>query len=270
MKKNINIIVANPAGNITIFVLDKFPRESYQQVATQLFSIKEFAAEQVCFILEPGKKSDGKMEMSGLEFCGNASRSFGLITAKKLGLKGTAEVVVDVSGSKHKLRVYVDLESNYTKIKMPDPLSVSTFQGEPISMLNGGQMVDLGGIIHVVLKGIEPTRENFDIIKDYINKKYNPPAMGVMFYNTLELKLVPVVYVSDVDTTYFEGSCGSGTTAVAIAFSANEKDGTYTFTLPQPAGTILSTVEKENGKIKAVYIEGKVSLSEIKTVEIDI
>ncbi|MEG1567847.1 MAG: hypothetical protein RR347_09205 [Anaerovoracaceae bacterium] len=271
MKKNINIIVANPAGNVTIFVLNKFPRSQYQTVATQLLELEEYAAEQVCFILEMAdEKPYGKMEMCGLEFCGNASRSFGLIIAKKLKINGLGQITVSVSGSEELLTVGVDTERNYTKINMPKPLSVETIENTPIAMLNGCKKVDFGGIIHVVLTDVEPSRDNFDIIKDYINKEYDPPAVGAMFYNTSESILVPVVYVKDVNTTYFEGSCGSGTTAVAVAFATDESDGTYSFTLPQPAGTICATVEKSNGNINDVYIQGQVSLSDIISVEIDL
>lgn len=35
---SIHICIANPAGNITIFVLDRFPRSQYQTVASQLLA----------------------------------------------------------------------------------------------------------------------------------------------------------------------------------------------------------------------------------------
>ena len=78
MKKKIKIIVADPAGNITIFVKDHFDRSEYTQVARQLLEMKELRGEQVAFILDTSScgRAQGKMEMCGLEFCGNASRSF--------------------------------------------------------------------------------------------------------------------------------------------------------------------------------------------------
>lgn len=92
--------------------------------------------------------------------------------------------------------------------------------------------------------------------------------MGVMFCDTKAGTMTPVVYVKDVDSTYFEGSCGSGSTAVAIAFAEKEKEGSFSYTLSQPAGTITATVEKAEGKIQAVYIEGPVSLNPVQQVEI--
>ena len=124
--------------------------------------------------------------------------------------------------------------------------------------------------------------------------KFNPPAMGVMFCErnieetgiqadantdadanadvekTIECPMVPVVYVKDVDTTYFEGSCGSGTTACAAAFGLKHGDGIHHFVFPQPAGTIESTAHISGGRIEKIFIEGKVELSPEMEVEIDL
>ena len=287
MKKKIKIMVADPAGNITIFVKDSFDREQYPAVAGQLLADKELKGEQVAFILDTpaGGGADGKMEMCGLEFCGNGSRSFGLITAKKMGIKGKGSVNVDVSGCDEILTVEVDTEKNYTKIKMPNPLSVSKIDLSQLPIgdtdsairqqLKRAAVLDFGGILHVVLKGVTADRKNFDIIKDYMMEKYNPPALGVMFCGKdageKELcPLVPVVYVKDVDTTYFEGSCGSGTTACAAAFGLEKGEGTYRFVFPQPAGTIESTVVIAGGKVDRVFIEGLVGISPEMEKEIEL
>ena len=265
--RKIRICIANPAGNITIFVLDPFPRSQYQAVAGQLLAMEELRGEQVAFITGPDS-----LEMCGLEFCGNASRSFALLKAKKEGLQGHGVMDISVSGCSERLQVVVDTSNNYTKIKMPLPRYIAA--PDPIetarlcSLMEGARIVDMDGIIHVVVRDKAPTRENFDVIKGYINDRYAPPAMGVMFFDTAVCRLTPVVYVKEVDTTYFEGSCGSGSTAVAAAFCQEERTGTFSFTLPQPAGTITATCEKAHGELKAVYIEGPVQLEEVREVEI--
>lgn len=268
MKRNIDIIVANPAGNITIFVLDKFPRADYQNIATQLLAMKELKGEQVSFVT-----GENSMEMCGLEFCGNASRAFALLLAKHRGLKGSVKIDVNISGCEETLTAEVNTDTNYTKIKMPMPLSITELMPNELSGItlpDNSKLVDFGGIMHILVQNLSPTIENFNLIKDAINAKYNPPAMGVMFYDTNTEKLTPVVYVKDVDTTYFEGSCGSGSTAVAAGFAAKEKEGSFSYTLSQPQGTITATVEKSCGAIDAVYIEGPVSYDSFKQVEITI
>ena len=310
MNKKVKIIVANPAGNITIFVKDRFKREMYPQVAGQLLAMDDLKGEQVAFILDTPScgRAEGKMEMCGLEFCGNGSRSFGLIKAKEMGIKGKGSVFVDVSGCDEILTIEVDTDTDYTKVKMPNPVRTSKIDLSPLAIDDAAErgdavergdaietadmsevpVVDFGGILHVVLRGVPATQKNFEIIKDCIMAKFNPPAMGVMFCErnieetgiqadantdvekTIECPMVPVVYVKYVDTTYFEGSCGSGTTACAAAFGLKHGDGIHHFVFPQPAGTIESTAHISGGRIEKIFIEGKVELSPEMEVEIDL
>ena len=294
MNKKVKIIVANPAGNITIFVKDHFEREMYPKVAGQLLAMDDLNGEQVAFILDTPScgRAEGKMEMCGLEFCGNGSRSFGLIKAKEMGIKGKGSVFVDVSGCDEILTIEVDTETDYTKVKMPAPVRMSKIDLSPLAIgataatadMSEVPVVDFGGILHVVLCGVPATKENFEIIKEFIMAKFNPPALGVMFCErnieetgiqadagkTIQCPMVPVVYVKDVDTTYFEGSCGSGTTACAAAFGLKHGDGIHHFVFPQPAGTIESTAHISGGRIEKIFIEGKVELSPEMEVEIDL
>ncbi|MBQ8564143.1 MAG: hypothetical protein IJ443_09695 [Firmicutes bacterium] len=264
MKKNIDIIVANPSGNVTIFVKTPVPRSEYQTVATQLLAMEEFGAEQVAYILQnpsvPGV--DGAMEMCGLEFCGNASRSFGLILAREAGEMGTALKTVLVSGCDKPLTVELDMDMSGAKIRMPNPLSCEKKQECTI--------VDFGGILHVIVENLPPEREIFDLLRDRVYEQLDPPAMGVMFWDAKEKKLTPVVYVKDVDTVYFEGSCGSGTTAMAAAFSLGRDDGTYSWSIPQPAGTIDVTAVVKDGHAVEISIDSPVELSHVITVEVDV
>ena len=117
---------------------------------------------------------------------------------------------------------------------------------------------------------VEASDDNFVLAKDYINDRYAPPAMGVMFFDSEKNFLTPVVYVRDVDTTYFEGSCGTGSTAVAAAFTTEEKSGTFQFELQQPAGIIISTIEKAHGEIKTIYIQGPIVLHDVQEVAVDL
>ena len=263
MDQKIRVRVADASGNITIFVLDPFARGDYQKVATQLLAMEELEAEQVAFIAGPNS-----MEMCGLEFCGNASRSFALMLAEERQVEGTAKIQVQVSGCNEVLGVDVDPANNYTRIKMPLPVSVSHMEHTGIDFLEGACLVDMDGIVHAVVTDVDPSEENFVLAKDYINAVYGPPAMGVMFYDSHHNAMTPVVYVRDVDTTYFEGSCGSGSTAVAAAFTTEEKAGTFQFELKQPAGTLIATIEKAHGEIVAIYIQGPIRLGNIQEVTV--
>ncbi len=266
MKKDIEIIVANPSGNITIFVKTPVPRSEYQTVAQQLLAMDAFAAEQVAFILPqiPGSESgvDGAMEMCGLEFCGNASRSFALMLAREAGETGMVKKTVLVSGCAEPLTVELDVDSHRAKVRMPNPLSCEKKQECTI--------VDFGGILHIIVEDLPPEKEIFNLLRDRVYDQLNPPAMGVMFWDSAEKKLTPVVYVKDVDTTYFEGSCGSGTTALAAAFALGQPDGVYTWTIPQPAGTIDATAVVKDGRAAELYIDSPVEIGPLQTVEVEV
>lgn len=304
MKKSIKITVANPAGNKTIFVHDKFERADYAKVAEQLLAMEEFAAEQVAFILDAPEcgRAEGKMEMCGLEFCGNATRTFGLMVARQLGISGAGKVFVDVSGVDEILTVEVDTDTNYTKVKMPAYIDIKRFDISSIFDTDGGsendsapdrttvasvrdtvatdrtsesalksvKAVDFGGILHLIIPDIPANLENFERVKKFVYDRFNPPAMGAMFYDTKKETLAPVVYVKDVDSTYFEGSCASGTASCAIAFGSDKPDGIHTFTFPQPAGTINASVDVRGGKVQNVYIEGPVEIDDPAEVMIEI
>lgn len=280
MNKKLDIQIADPSGNITIFVRTPVERRHYQQVAGQLLAEEDYGAEQVAFILSNSDSSqnpsaggiDGSMEMCGLEFCGNASRAFGLMLASEAGETGHVTKRIRVSGCDAPLTVELDMETSRAKIRMPDPLSCEV-QGDRT-------VVDLGGILHIIVEapktegGSEEQQaemeRTFGKIRSDIYRTMDPPALGVMFWDSTEKKLTPIVYVKDVETVYFEGSCGSGTTACAAAFSMGKPDGTYSWSIPQPAGVIDVTAEVKDGRAQAIYIDSQVKLGEIMTTEVEI
>ena len=172
MKKKIDIIVANPSGNVTIFVKTPVPRSEYQTVAAQLLAMEELKGEQVAYILPdpeiPG--IDGSMEMCGLEFCGNASRSFGLILAREAGERGTASKTVLVSGCEEPLTVEVDMDMNGAKIRMPNPISCEKKQECTI--------VDFGGILHIIVEDLPAETEIFNLLRELADAPAFPHAPG--------------------------------------------------------------------------------------------
>lgn len=265
--RKVDYFVANPAGNITIFVVSPAERSEYQEIAKKLLAIDELHGEQVGFI-----KEGNRMEMCGLEFCGNASRSFALWYAQnRAGIDGKGKVTVDVSGADAPIDVEIDTITNYTKIEMPMPKQVLNWCEVGSDGIDG-VLVDLGGIMHLVLWDVTASEDLFNKYKNEINEKYNPPAMGVMFVNKKTLEMTPVVYVRDVDTTYFEGSCGSGSVATAVALSLEKAAGAHSFELTQPAGKIVASVVKgaetsaSVAGIEKVYIEGPVELGKEQSI----
>ena len=130
----VKLRVADPAGNITIFVTSPVERNLYAKVANELLAIKEFRGEQVGFI-ERHEDGSSHMEMMGGEFCGNATRSFGYLLGKEQESKDAYKktVTVDVSGSSEKLDVEVDYEAGTSKTMMPLPEKIEEVEARNLS-----------------------------------------------------------------------------------------------------------------------------------------
>ena len=295
MKRNLEIIMASPAGNRTIFVLSKVEREDYGEVGKQLLAMEELAGEQVGFVL-----SENEMEMCGLEFCGNASRAFGFMVAKnpecKLEATGPEIVEIKVSGSDAPLRVEVDLSLDYAKIEMPLPYQalelcinsegkVTNLKGDTVNIYNSNPnifnntnafpILIFEGICHAVLIDIPFSQELYDALLEYLKATFDIPAIGIMFYDSKTNHLMPVVYVEAVDSTYFEGSCASGTIALALILSQNlsknksHSNESCSFEIHEPAGSLEAQIIKENGVPVKCFIGGSVGLEDPIRVQID-
>ena len=74
--------------------------------------------------------------------------------------------------------------------------------------------------------------------------------------------MTPLVKVPATNTLVWEGSCGSGSLASALAQSRDLTDGTFSRSYIQPAGTVTATAVREGGKVVKTYIGGPVTLGE--------
>lgn len=277
MDNKIDIIIADPSGNTTIMVLTPVERKDYIEVAGRLLADSSISGEQVAFIRSSGCGHDGsdgsdsenEMEMCGLEFCGNASRAFAYYKSLK-SLPAAECVTVKVSGCSAPLTARIEHKSGIVEMDMPVPVSSRIFTKEELPLNTGGILIDLGGISHMIVENVAPSYETFENLRDHVyeNVRSDIPALGVMFCDTSNRLMTPVVYVREADTTYFEGSCASGAVAASFAFSGFLGDGTHDFTFEQPEGTLVTRVTRKNGCIENISLSGPVKLSQKMTVEI--
>lgn len=261
------VVRADPSGNITLLVLDPVDKDERPAIASKLMALERFGAEQVGFVCKARDGFDGRLEMAAGEFCGNASRACGMLLAKERGIAGKAHLTLEVSGSDHPVGVDVDMEAGFARAAMPLPRSCGTFS------LYGteGALIDLGGIVHfvtrrapdaAVMDGLEPAlramRESGGLER--------MEAYGVIFLH--DGRMTPLVKVPAAGTLFWEGSCGSGSLAAAIAESLGTADGVFARDYIQPGGTIRAEVEWQQRALTAAHIGGGVTLDE--PVEIDI
>ena len=263
----LHIVRADPAGNITLYVLDPVEKAERPAVAAKLMEIKELAGEQVGFVCEAREGFDGRMEMAGGEFCGNASRAYGMLLAKNRGVTGKAHLTLEVSGSDRSVGVDVDVEAGAARAEMPLPRVAGKAAVDGVE----GTLVDLGGIVHFVTHRA-PDAAVMDKAEPIINAPREQGGFaGVEAYGVIFLhdgRMTPLVKVPAAGSLVWEGSCGSGSLAAAAAESAEQTDGVFERDYVQPAGTVRATVERRGGKVTAAYIGGSVTLSEPMEVEI--
>lgn len=313
VKKTIDYIVADPEGNITILVLTPVEQRDYQTVATQLLQ-KHAEAEQVGYVL-PSDGSGGlagslpKMNMCGMEFCGNASRAFAFYQAS-CQQPALEELDVEVSGCDHPLHAWIRMEPEReagifrgtVRVEMPLPeeiedirLSITrdlsrTFgldRDEKDCSYLTGRLVHLDGISHLVVTGIRrdrllaADRESVECLFHHIRDNVyqltsrDLPAFGTMFVDPGTRDMTPIVYVRDVDTTYFEGSCASGTAAAACACALEEWDeaagsARFSYAFAQPRGTLCTDVCVTEGRISRILLYGGVKLPEARQAEVEV
>jgi len=262
------IIVADPAKNITVFVLDCLEHRSKRAaLARAILAEKSFGAEQVGFVI-PSASGAGRglwhLEMAGGEFCGNAARSFGLYVARQQGLRGKAEVLVSVSGANGPVRVEVDTDKNRAAAEMPKPQKLKTLDYEGLSL----PVVVFEGITHIIAAELEAASDTFHAIKSSFEKMHSfcgeelPAAFGVMFCDTAAAFMRPAVYVRSIESLVFESSCGSGSAALGVWFSRDLADGAAQYGITQPGGIIETTVAKKAGELVRLSIGGEVKLGE--------
>jgi diaminopimelate epimerase len=249
-------------------------------------------AEQAGFVMSPvSPEGHWRLEMMGGEFCGNATRSFGLLAARFLGLTGKAAVTVETSGMEKPLTVRVDMDagpagpadgtgaagtgteggtgiagfSGSAELEIPGPLREESifWEGRPLPVLV------FDGITHVIAPGVAPDRDRFNAIKKAAEAAQRPgagpAALGVMFWDGQRRFMTPAVYVYRSETLVFESSCGSGSAAMAVwldreAAVSPERCGEGRYPVHQPGGIIETRVTRRDGGL-SVSIGGRVTLS---------
>jgi diaminopimelate epimerase len=284
-KQNIEIVIANPAGNITAFVenAENLNNSERAQIAKKILNEKSLNVEQVGFVIKPNTDNPlWHLEMAGGEFCGNAARAFGLFAAvantaaANNGEKG--QIKVAVSGQRVTVdycisndaprgeKISGELHGSAT-VKMPLPLSREAIIYKNTEL----PLYIFEGISHVIARGIEASNETFFEIKKIVDERattsHKPDALGVMFHDGEIMR--PVVYVYSIDSLCHESSCGSGSAAFAIDHFIDDKkiegrleikQGGAQQHCAQQYHNIIETVVKKDGELVSVTIGGAVTL----------
>ena len=252
---DLSYILADPSGNTTAFVLSPVEPARYGAVARRVMDA--LSAEQVAFV------HDGRMDMMGGEFCGNASRSFALWQAyhapdgRSLLPGAPRQETVAVSGAEHPLTVTLSAEPSgffHAAIRMPLPRRVLPLAESPLGVCT---LVEYPGISHLVLENAIPTDGDVSHARALLTEHgAEDGCFGLLYLSGSTMR--PLVYVRETDTLIWESSCASGTCAAAAA-RALAAGRSLELVLNQPGGSLSATAELQNGALTALLLDGPVT-----------
>ncbi len=256
-----DIYIVNPAGNITILVKSFVPENEYIEIANKFLNSNFYNAEQVGYLTT--KNNRPHMNMMGMEFCGNASRSFGYLLAMENNNKDKQTISVSVSGTDELLDVNVDLKHKTAQVAMPIPKEIIKLNVTENTVVD---VVIMDGIYHAI---VNHKLESDDLTKQILKRateEYDIDAFGIMYVSEQNMK--PIVYVKETDSLIYESSCGSGTIAYAYYLVRDKQTGRFEFEIKQPGGQIDAVILKQNNETRMALMGGPITISDLIKVEL--
>ncbi len=252
----LSFVKLNPAGNTTILVTTFVPLDKQKEVATILMSPLGIGAEQVGFL-----SSTSSLRMMGNEFCGNATRCTAAYAAYT-GVSTARALPVLCSGNSNPIHCTVKTtEKEHTfwvEASMPTPLSIIK---ENISLSIGEVdliTVTFEGITHYIIPtSASHTEKLYTEVLTHIDTSASL-AIGVLFYNEIKKSLVPIVYVGATETTYWENSCASGTTAIGAWLLKEGIAPEEPLSIEQPGGTLTIRFESAD-----IFLSSDISITAV-------
>ena len=264
---NISYTKIDPSGNITLIVDSFVPREEQSRVAA-LLMVRDSEAEQVGFLEAPEDPCCAvRLQMMGGEFCGNATLSAAAVVMRQLGLDA-GYMLIEVSGSPGPVKVtgVMSAPGRFDgEVDMPLPESIYE-----CSFLDGFDchtlpLVRFPGICHAIVSAGTLTREKAEAVIGTWCRQIGSEALGLMFFDKDKNTLTPLVYVESTGTAVWEGSCASGTAAVASYLA--ELDGEHaSVCLFEPRGRLSAEAACSGSQVTSLKLSGSAVIRGKNTV----
>lgn len=264
---NISYTKIDPSGNITLIVDSFVPREEQSRIAA-LLMVRDSEAEQVGFLEAPEDPCCAvRLQMMGGEFCGNATLSAAAVVMRQLGLDA-GDMLIEVSGSPGPVKVtgVMSAPGRFDgEVDMPLPESIYE-----CSFLDGFDchtlpLVRFPGICHAIISAGTLTREKAEAVIGPWCRQIGSEALGLMFFDKDKNTLTPLVYVESTGTAVWEGSCASGTAAVASYLA--ELDGEHaSVCLFEPRGRLSAEAACSGSQVTSLKLSGSAVIRGKNTV----
>lgn len=215
--EELNYKILNPGGNKTALVYGNEYTNFQKNLINKFIMEKSSQVEQVGFL----SNTTNHLEMAGGEFCINATRC--AIWEYLRGKKG--EIELTVSGTTKKIIGKI-LEDKKVQIELKIEKTIKDL----FEIRNNFTCIKIEGILIAILdeenskKYIQKLRKNEEKAKNELKQimitelNTEEKAIGIMLLenNFGKQKINPIVWVKEIDTIFYETSCGSGSLGTAI------------------------------------------------------
>lgn len=267
--EKVEYVKMNPSGNMTILVLNKFPKKRYSEISKKLMSPTSVQGEQVGFLEKPFlSKSDARLCMMGGEFCSNALASLSAYLAYEENLhtnENTFKYIVEISGTKNPLECIVKIDKGvfYTNIPMPLPIEIShkeyIYDKEKVVFT----LIEYEDIYHGILKTDhinEFTKKMAQfILHNYIKNDYS--TKGITIFSGKKNNISSLIYVKNTNTEVWENNCGIATASIGICEALRKQKNLDIVFNPSTELEIGVSVSFVAGKIDSVKMKKKILIA---------
>lgn len=265
----LDFIKLSPLGNTTVFLRGEAAQEARAALLAEAMDYDHLAAEQAGFLVAPhSEEALLRIEMSGGEFCGNATLSAAALAAAE---GAESPFFIECSGAEGPLRAEArPLGAGHwlARAEMPQAhelrrfsLAGLSFEGQPFA--DAATCVSLPGIAHLVVEAADLSAADYDELLARLMRETDADAYGVVPFERMgrdHFRIRPYVAVPRAESRVFERACGSGSLALALALG-DAAEGTR-IAVDQPGGTLFV----ETGR--RFFLEGEALISCRGTVEL--
>ena len=256
MNNIIKYKIYEPCGNDTALVLGTNYTPEEMKNINDFIMNKHKNVEQVGFIDTIRKE----LIMAGGEFCGNATRcaAFDFL----FGSEGFIDITVNKN-----IKVKSGIDKNgfvFSEIPLPNEHNLVDKKDENIYIVRLSGITMIVCLFKLSIKHLNENKDLQSLCKAYIDKYnlQNDKAVGLILLEKInnDIKIIPIVWVKNIETCFLETACGSGTIATCIVLSYIKKE-SLTIDIVQPSNDkIKASVDYKNNIFSNAIISGKVDL----------
>ena len=258
----LDFIKLSPLGNTTVFLRGEAAQEARAALLAEAMDYDHLAAEQAGFLVAPhSEEALLRIEMSGGEFCGNATLSAAALAAAE---GAESPFFVECSGAEDPLQAEAHPLGTgrwLARAEMPQAHEVRRISLDGFSFGGAAICVSLLGIAHFVVEAADLSAADYDALLARLMRETDADAYGVVPFERMgrdHFRIRPYVAVPSAKSRVFERACGSGSLALALAEGSERGR----IAVEQPGGTLFV----ETGK--RFFLEGEVLISCRGTVEL--